>query len=105
MDVRRGAGGRVVPLGEEGDRLAALPGDFLAAVLDDRMPVGHRQGVGVTDIDLLLAGGRLALGVLDRDPGSLKAVADRPHHILFLGRLEDVVVLVVTAGELQVAIS
>lgn len=95
----------VVPLGKEGDRLAALPRNFLAAVFDDRVPVGHGHGLGVADIDLFLARGRLALGILDRDAGALKTVADRTHHVLFLGRLEDVVILVVAACELQIAVS
>ncbi|MCY1302811.1 hypothetical protein D9M70_524920 [compost metagenome] len=69
------------------------------------MPVGHCQRVGITHVDLFLPGRRLALGIFDRDAGALQAVADRPHHIFFLGGLEDVVVLVVAADELQVAIA
>jgi hypothetical protein len=49
----------------------------------------------VADVDLLLPRIGLALGVLDRDAGAVEAVADRAHHLLLLGRLEDVVVLVV----------
>jgi hypothetical protein len=85
--------------------LPLRPGDFLAAVLDDHVPVGHGQRVGVADVDLLLAGGGLALGIFDRNAGALQTVADRPHDVFFLGRLEDVVVLVIAAGELQVAVS
>ena len=65
----------------------------LHAVLQDHVAVGHGQRVGVADVDLLLARPPLALRVLDRDAGALQAGADRPHHPLFLGGLEDVVVL------------
>ena len=40
--------------------LAEAEGNFLAAVLDDHMPVRHLQRIGVFDVDLFLAGCGLA---------------------------------------------
>ena len=62
------------------------------------MAVGHLERAGVADIDLFLARAPFALRILDRDAGAVEPVADRPHHALFLGGLEDVVVLDVVAG-------
>ena len=47
------------------------------------------------DVQLFLPGLGLALGVLDRDAGVPQLIADRPHHVLFLGGLQDVIVFVV----------
>lgn len=55
--------------------------------------------------DFFLTGGRLSLGVLDRHPRPLQTGANGAHDLFFLGRLEDVVILVVAARELQVAIA
>ena len=41
----------------------------LAPCLKITRPVGRLQDVVVADVDLVLAGGRLALGELDRDRG------------------------------------
>lgn len=35
----------------------------------------------------------------------MQAVADRPHHVFFLGGLEDVIVLVVARDQLQIAVA
>ena len=104
VDVAGVAGQVVVPLGHKGHGLALQVSDLLDAVLEDRVAVGHVQGIGVADVDLLLARAPLALGVLDRDAGALQAGADRPHDALFLGRLEDVVVLDVGAGRRQLGV-
>src|SRR5881398_3246652 len=96
------AGKTVVPLRHEGDGLAEAPRDFLAGILEDRMPVGHFERLGVFDIDFLLPRSPLSLRVFDWYAGSLQAVADRPHHTLFLGRLQDMIVLNVVAGGLEV---
>ena len=61
------------------------------------------EGLGVADVELLLARAPLALRILDRDARGLQQVAHRAHHRLFLGGLEDVVVLDVVAGRLEVA--
>ena len=62
------------------------------------MAIRHLQCFGVTDIDLFLARSPFALGVLDRNAGVLQAVADGPHDRLYLGGLEDMVVLDIAAG-------
>ena len=101
-----GVAGQVVgELGHEGDRLAVQEGDLLGAVLVDHVAVGHLQRLGVDQVDLLLARPPFALGDLDRDAGGVHAVADRPDQALFLGGLEDVVVLDVPAGVLEVAVA
>ena len=102
MDVAGVAGQLVVPLGHEGHGLAGEMRDLLDAVLQDDVAVGHLQRIGIAHVDLGLAGAPLALGILHRDPGALQPVADRPHHGLFLGGLEDVVILDVAAGRLQI---
>ena len=68
------------------------------------MPIGHLDRLGVAQIELGLAGSPLALRELDRDAGAVHAVPDRPDQALLLGGLEDVVVLDVPAGGLEVAV-
>ena len=82
-----------------------LEGDLLAGVLHDRMHVGGVERVGVLDVDLLLPGFGLALGVLDRDAGAPEAVADRAHHGFLLGGAHDRVVDVVAAERAEVAVA
>ena len=53
-----------------GMKLACTPcalGDLLHHQADGHDGVGHGQGVGVAQVDLVLAGGVLVLGVLDGD--------------------------------------
>ena len=69
------------------------------------MVVSHGQRVGVEHIDFFLAVAGLALGTFHGNAGALYAVADRAHHFLFLGGLEDVVILVVGADGAEVAIT
>ena len=97
VQVARRPGLLRVVLRHEGDRLALRPGDLLHRVLHHRMRVRGVQHLAVADVDLLLPGARLALGILHRDAGRVQPGADRPHHILLLGGLEDVIVLVVRA--------
>ena len=52
---------------------AERPGDFLAAVLHDRVPVGHLQRLGIFDVDFFLARAPFALGILDRNAGAVRA--------------------------------
>ena len=103
--MARRARGAIVPFRHEGQRAALGPGDLLRAVLHDRMRVGRHQRLGVAHVDLLLAGARLALRVLDRHAGGVQPGADRPHHLLLLGGLEDVVVLVVGAEGREAAVA
>ena len=105
VQVARRARGALVVLGHEGHRPALGPGDLLDRVLDDGVDVGRFQRAGIADVDLLLAGAGLALGVLHRHPRGVEAGADRPHHILLLGGLEDVVVLVIGAHRRHAAIA
>ncbi len=65
------------------------------------MVVGGIQCVGVAVVHLVLTGIGLALGVLDGDARAIEPVADGAHHPLFLGGLEDVVILVVVADRVQ----
>ncbi len=105
VQVARRSGGALVVLGHEGHRAALRPGDLLDGVLDDDMGVGRGQRPGIADVDLLLAGARLALGTLHRHARAVQPGADRPHHLLLLGGLEDVVVLVVGADRRHAAVA
>ena len=82
----------VVGLRHEGDRAAVLVRKLLEAVLVDRVVVGHRDGVRVAEVDLLLSRPRLALRVLDRDARRVHAVANRADERLVVAGREDVVV-------------
>ena len=87
----------MVGLGHEGDAPAVEVGDLLGAVLEQDAPIGRLEDVVVADVDLVLAGGGLALGELDRDARLGHQVAQQPVQRLGLRRLEEVVVLVVVA--------
>ena len=66
-------------------KLACTPcslGDLLHHEADRHDGVGHREGVGVAQVDLVLAGGVLVLGVLDRDAHLL----EREHACACAGR-------------------
>ena len=78
-----------------------LERDLLGAVLVDDVVVGHRHRVRVAEVDLLLAGPRLALRGLDPHPGRLHPVADRAEQRLVVRRAEDVVVEDVRDGRRQ----
>ena len=55
---------------------AVLAGDFLDREAERRDRVGHRQRVGVLELDLVLGGRDLVMRGLDRDPHLLE-VLDR----------------------------
>src|SRR5678809_1048433 len=65
------------------------------------LPYGRLEDVVVADVDLVLAGGRLALAELDRDPGLGHLVAEEAVERLGLRCLKQVVVLVVVAEPLR----
>ena len=91
----------VAPFRHEGDGLALSVRDFLDAVLHDGVPVGHFQRLGVADIDLHLPRTPFTFGTLDRNAGIVQTVADGAHDRLFLGCLEDVVILDIGGRRLQ----
>ena len=68
------------------------------------MAVRHRPHVGVTDVDLVLAACRLALGRLDGDPRCGQMAADRAVDVLGPRALQQVVVLDIPTGRGEVAI-
>ena len=53
--------------GHERNTHAELVGEFFHALFHHDMAVGHRQDFRVTHVELVLADGGFALGVLDRD--------------------------------------
>jgi hypothetical protein len=55
MEMATGTGLAVVGLGHEGDADAALFGDLFEALFEQDVVVGHRQDVGVADVDFVLA--------------------------------------------------
>ncbi len=69
------------------------------------MAVRHLQCLGVSDVDLLLPRPPFALGILDRNASACEAVAKRPHVDLFLGGLQNVVILDVVARCLEIAVA
>ena len=69
------------------------------------MIVGRCQRVVIFDIDLFLPGRGFALGTFHGNTGIIQSVADRAHHILFLGGLEDVVILIIGADQIDAAIA
>ena len=73
----------------------------LAPCLKSTLRSADLQDVVVADVHLVLAGRRLALAELDRDAGLGHQVAQQPVERLGLGRLEQVVVLVVVAEALE----
>ena len=105
VDVARRADPRVVGLRHERHRAPVQVRDLLRAVLVDDVVVGHRQRVGVAEVDLLLAGPRLALRGLDADARAVHPVADLAQQRLVVGRREDVVVEDVRHRRRQVAVA
>ena len=72
----------LVELGHEADRRALLVGDLLRRVLVDHVVVGHREGVAVAEVDLVLAEVALALRVLDADAGGRHVQRIGADHVL-----------------------
>ena len=85
--------------------VAVQPGDLLGAVLEEHAAVGRLHHFVVSNVDLVLARRRLALAELDRDSGFRHLVADLAVQRLELGRLEEVVVLVVVADPLDILVA
>src|SRR5262249_40470267 len=65
VQVEAVAGEVVVDLGHEGNGLALLVGDLLGAVLVDGDAVGHLDGLGIFEVDLLLARAPFAFRAFD----------------------------------------
>ena len=97
MEVSRGARPGVIGLGHERQAPAIQVGDLLGAVLEQHAPVGRLEDVVVADVDLVLARGRLPFRELDGDARRGHVVSEEAVERLRLGRLEQVVVLVVVA--------
>ena len=76
--VHPGAVDPVDRLGHERRVQAVLLGDRLEGELEGHRVVGRLEGVGVLEVDLVLAGGDLVVGRLDPDPERLEGV----HHVL-----------------------
>ena len=90
--MARGADPVVVRLRHEGDGAAALVRDLLEPGLVDDVVVGGAQRVAEAEVDLVLAGPRLALRGLDDHPGRLHRRPHRAEERLVEARREDVVV-------------
>ena len=103
VHMGRGANAIGGDLGQEGRSHAVLMRDLLDRVLGQEVVIGAGQGVGVDDIQLFLPGLGLALGAFHRDAHRIEVIADGLHDRLFLGGLEDVVILVVARHRLHVA--
>ena len=89
----------------ERNRFAMLLGNFLQPVFEERVHIGHREGIGINKIDLVLPSAPFPLAALDRHAGRGHPVPDRPHQRLIPRRLHQVVINPVIARRLQVAIT
>src|SRR5690554_135481 len=86
----------MMPFGQKGHRMTLLPGDLLDGMLGDGVIIRRIQRACIADVQLLLAGLRLAFGTLYRNPCRIQMVAQGAHDMLLLGGLEDMVILVIT---------
>ena len=79
MKVEGAAGALGIVFRHEGDGGAFLDGDFFGAVFVNGVAVGHLQGVGEAEVDLLLAVAPLALGAFHRYARGIQVAAgDEP---------------------------
>jgi len=78
---------------------------FLEGLLEEDVAVGHLQRLGVAQVELVLPQPPLALGGFHRDTGVLEGAAGSGGKALGAAALEDVVVLQVPAGGLQVGVA
>ena len=101
------AAARLVGLGlrHERHRDSLLLGEFLHRLLQQYMAVGHRQRVGVADVEFVLPDGGLALRVLDRDLRLAQRPSCGADVVLDPSALQQVVVLVVPTGRRQVGVA
>ena len=84
-------------LGHEGGEDALLERDLLDDRAEGHDVVGRRQGVGVAQVDLVLAGAALVVAELDRDAhrlehrdrGPPEVVAGAVRHVVEVARLVD----------------
>ena len=74
-------------------------------MLCDGVVVGGQHHLGIFDVQLFLPGLGLALGILDRNAGCPQMIAERAHDMLFLRRLQDVVVFVIAADRRKIGVS
>src|ERR1043166_9504534 len=81
-----------------------LFGKFLYPLLEKRMHVRHCQGVGVGEIDLMLAPAPLPLAALDRHASGRQAVANGAHQRLIAPWQSEMTVDPIIAGGLQITV-
>src|SRR5690554_467606 len=93
----------MMPLWQKGHGMTLLPGNLLDRMLGDGVIVRHVQRTCIADVQLFLTSLCFALGTLHRNACGIKMVAQGTHDMLFLGGLEDMVILVVTTDWRQVA--
>src|SRR5205085_12425096 len=105
VDVAARARLRRIRLRHEGDAHAGELGDFLHALLEDDMAIGHVERFGVAHVELVLAVAPFAFRSLDGDAGPLQVPAHRAMEALGARALEDVIVLEVPAGGFEVAVT
>ena len=102
VQVHARAGQVGAPLGHKGDRQILTQGDLLEALLVDGMAIGHFQGLGIAQIQLVLAGSPFAFTEFDRYAALVHMAADAGVDALFLGALQHVVVLDIPAEGFKV---
>src|SRR4051812_20719543 len=105
MNVAARAGTIGGKLGHEGDAHARGLGDFLEALLEDGVAVGHLEDAGVAHVDLMLAAAPFSLRSLDGHAGVLEVAAYDGVEALGARALEKVIVLEIPAGGLEAAVT
>src|SRR5262249_16630262 len=89
----------------EGDRLAVLVRDLLDALLQEDVYVRDGEGIGVSEIDVVLGAAPFAFAALDGHAGGCHAVADDAHQWFVPRRLHQVIIDAIVARRLQVPVT
>src|SRR5579884_846295 len=92
-------------LRHESDAQLLLFGDLLQALFEDHMPIGHREDVGVADIQLMLPQPPLPFRIFYRDSRLLEMPPRRAVKCLLPGSLQGMIIFQVPAGRLQTGVS
>ena len=105
VHVTARSGLRGVGLRHERDAHAQAVGDFLEALFEDGVAVGHGQYVGVSHVQFVLPLAPLALGAFHRDARLRQVTADRAVQLFFARSLQDVIILQVPSGGFEAVVA
>src|SRR5689334_4955559 len=105
MNMAARAGLRRIRLRHEREAHARRFGDLLQALLENDVPVPHLERFGVAHVELVLAVAPFAFRRLDRHARVLEVPAGEGVEALGARALQDVIVLEIPAGGLEVLIA